>query len=144
DNWVQFEAVATLAKEVETHLDAAVRGEREASERWVHLLENMLGDTDPKELNKAIKGALDAAGEVGGVRFVGVQHFETRLMDLAAQPITACFRDAQRAVAAADFATQLSALGKLNRGLMSEYEKFLADADKVLTASTQGIRDTMR
>ncbi len=143
NNWVYYETVATLAKDIETHIDAAVTSEREASEQWIRLLENMLGDTELKELVTAIKSALEAAGAVGAVRFAGVQHFDTRLVDLSTQPITARFRDAQRAVTADDFPHKLSALGKLDRELMRDLEKFLVDADKILTASTQHIQTTM-
>jgi hypothetical protein len=143
DHWIHHETIASLAKEVETHLGVAVSSESKASEQWIHLVENSLGGTEPKDLVATIRGALEVAGEVGGVRMAGVQNFEARLTDLKNKPITKCFKDAQRAVASDNPADQIAYLGILDRGLMIELEKFLVDADKVLAASTEHIQATM-
>jgi hypothetical protein len=139
EKWVHYQSVAGLAKEFETHIEPATSNERESCERWVRFFERTVGNTEPMELVQAIKTALVAAGSVGGLRYAGVQRVDERLIDFATQPIAGCFNDAQRAISVDEVAGQLSALGKLDRGLMHATEALLTDAEKVVDASTEYI-----
>src|SRR5262249_22266860 len=140
DKWVHHQSVANLAKEFETHIDAATTNEREVCERWVRLFENALGKTKPTEFIQVVKSALQAAASAGGLRYAGVQRFDERLIDFAKQPIAELVNDAQKAISIHDVAGQFSALGKLDRSLMQATETFLTDAEKVIAVSTEHIK----